>query len=128
MVRKPRIEVIQIGLDNLDIEKEIREKTDKIIVDTNRLGNLRPVSKKDRDAAQWSDRVKRIADLLIEAESQDRFVPSTEIISKAEITLKQLGGLITRVRKYLRRDDVWSLHKKTIKGLTHYHLMKFGAD
>ncbi len=125
--KKPRIEIIQIGLDNFDIEKEINRKVDGIIVDTSRFTNLRPVAKKERKMAQWDDKVQKTVALLIEAKTSDRVVPASEIISMNEITQKQLGGFMTRIRTYLRRDDVWSLHKtKNSKG-TNYHIMKFGG-
>lgn len=124
--KKPKIEVIQIGLDNFDIEKEINRKVEGIIVDTGRFTNLRPVAKTERKMAQWDDKVQKTVALLIEAKTNDRVVPASEIMSMNEITQKQLGGFMTRIRTYLRRDDVWSLHKtKNSKG-TNYHIMKFG--
>lgn len=128
MADKPKIEIIDIGLDNFDVEKEILERSEKIKVDTNRLANLRPVSKAKRNAAQWDAKIEKAVKLLVEAFPEERLIPSSELIAAVEISPNQLGGFITRVQKYLRTEDKWALQKKTIKRKPNYYLVEFSGD
>lgn len=128
MAGKPKIEIIDIGLDKFDVEKEILEKSEKIKVDTNRLANLQPVSKAKRDAAQWDAKIEKAVSLLVEAQKEQRLVPSVELIEAVEISPNQLGGFVTRVQKYLRTEDKWALQRKIIKRKPSYYLEAFSGD
>ena len=128
MAGKPKIEIIDIGLDKFDVEKEILERSEKIKVDTNRLANLQPVSKAKRNAAQWDAKVEKAVKLLVEAQPEQRLIPSSELIEAVEISPNQLGGFITRIQKYLRTEDKWALQKKVIKRKPNYYLVEFSGD
>ena len=127
MGRKPKIEIIQIGLDNLDIAKEIRERTDTITVDTSRFADLKPVSEKKRIIARWESKIQKVVALLHDARLEERWLKADEVIAAVEIEPKQLGGFIGKLRKYLRGDDEWMLQKKQVKKKSTYMLVRFGA-
>jgi len=121
-----KIEILKVGLDEIDIEREIMaQKDDDIIIDPQRFSTLKPVSKRKREKLIWDDRVKRAVDHLIKAKESEKMVSKEELIQTADIEQKQLSGFITRLKAYLRRDDIWTLQTKIKKQVRFYYLIRF---
>lgn len=124
MSSKRKIERVDIDL-GMDIEAEIRSRTDKPVIVTDEMSSLRPVSKKKRDKAAWDSKLESAVDFLSKLPEGETSSKS-QLVEVAGIEPKQLGGFITRLRTYLRREDKWALQIKGRGEGKNYHLVRFG--
>lgn len=119
MAKKPKIDLVKIGLDGLDIEAELEANASKPNVNFEGI-TLKVIKPKD----PLEDKVVPIVEKLIKI-APNGFMTKDEIIRLAEIPDDQVNRLITKIQGYLRREDTWALQKAKKKGIIYYYVIKF---
>ena len=133
---KKKVEIIDVSL-NIDIAEEIRSKVDslsseivehtKAVVKKSGM-KIQRTNKKQLAKQARLEKIKLAVDFLEDAfEVPDRWAEGKEILEAAgiEVTSQNMNKLSMQLRKFLEKEDKWTLSKKRRSGKTVYRLVKF---
>lgn len=118
--KKPKIDLVKIGLDGMDIQSAINESTNIPNIDFSGI-KVKVIKPKD----PLEDKVSLVADRLIELNPNNGYMTRDEIIRFAEIPEESMSKMIRKLQSYLRRDDHWALQKTKKNGIIQYYVIKF---
>ena len=133
---KKRVEIIDVTL-GIDVAEEIRMKVDslssEIIEHTKELVKksgmkIQRVNKKQKIKEERLEKTKLVAEFLEGSfEIPDRWCDGQELLEVAgiEITPQNMNKLSMQIRKFLEKEDKWTLSKKRRSGKTVYRLIRF---
>ena len=133
---KKRVEIIDVSL-GVNIAEEIRLKVDslnsEIIEHTKELVKksgmkLQRSNKKKLAREARLEKIKVAVDFLKKSfEVPDVWLEGKELLEAAdiEVTSQNTNKLSMQVRKFLEKEDKWTLSKKRRSGKTVYRLVRF---
>jgi hypothetical protein len=133
---KKRVEIIDVTL-GIDVAEEIKMKVDslssEIVEHTKELikksgMKIQRVNKKQKARQERLEKTQVVAAFLVESfEIPDRWCEGKELLEAAdiEVTSQNLNKLSMQIRKFLEKEDKWTLSKKRRSGGTVYRLVRF---
>ena len=135
-MNKKRVEIIDIALD-IDVAEEIKLKVDslssEIIEHTKEIirksgMKIQRTNKKQVARQERLEKTKLVVEFLEKSfETKDEFVGGQELLEIAgvEVTSQNQNKLSMQIRKFLEKEDKWTLSKKRKAGKTVYRLIRF---
>ena len=123
--KKPKIDIIRIGLDGLDVEAELVLANDVPKTDFSGI-KVKVIKPKDPLEGKAKFIADKLADMSKAGLSEaGRFMTKEMIIQDAGITDDQFNRLISKVQSYLRHEDKWALQKLKKKSVQYYYVIQF---
>jgi hypothetical protein len=135
-MNKKKIEIIDIKLD-IDIAEEIKSKVDslnsEIIEHTKEVVKqkgmkIQRINKKAKARKERDERVAAVVNLLEKAfEIPDQWIEGKVLLEAVgvEATPQVVNKLSLQIRKFLEKEDKWTLSKKRRMNKTVYRLTRF---
>lgn len=133
---KKRVEIIDVTLD-IDIAEEIKSKVDslssELVEHTKELVKksgmkIQRINKKQKARQERLEKIHLAVELLEQSfEVPDRWCDGQELceVADIEVTSQNLNKLSMQIRKFLKKEDKWTLSKKRRSGKTVYRLVRF---
>lgn len=133
---KKKVEIIDIDL-GINIAEEIKNKVDSLSSEV--IEHTKEVIKKSGMKIQRINKKKKAREEALEKtkaaiehlensfEIPDRWCEGSEILEAAgiEVTSQNLNKLSMQIRRFLEKEDKWTLSKKRKSGKTVYRLIRF---
>lgn len=133
---KKRVEIIDVTL-GINVAEEIKMKVDslssEVIEHTKELVKksgmkIQRINKKQKARQERQEKIEVVVGFLEESfEISDRWCEGKELLEVAdiEVTSQNLNKLSMQIRRFLEKEDKWTLSKKRRSGGTVYRLVRF---
>lgn len=117
--KKPKIDLVKIGLDGIDILSDINETGPTPLIDFAgmKLKSLKPKEDFEGKIATFIEKLISI--------NPNGFMTKDEIIRSFDIAESDLNRFLSKVRSYLRRDGQWVLQRNKKSGVYQYYVIRY---
>lgn len=117
--KKPKIDLVKIGLEGVDISAEINELGPAPLVD---FSCIKTKAIKPKNIMEYKANI--IVEKLVSI-NPEGFLTRDEIIRLAEIPEEDLSRLVRKVQFYLRRDGQYVLQRTKKNGVYQYYVIRY---